>query len=233
MQIVLSNQEAAQLKNDLLEAKIDCLQSCPSYPVVAVELTDIGGKLKLLVEYAECRGLSPRLVQIKWDDRNKTWSINWDAHPLVCKELKDQIDPEYLAESPRLKDCTHLTESALRSYWHIALWSSTDNSTESGGDPLDKNYTMSDVDDGTIAKSVQECDQFLVKCNDAGLLEDALCFYDLENIMQHFWLTRNQTGAGFWEGDYGDVLGDGLTTIADSFGEVDLYVGDDGAIYSL
>jgi len=98
MQIVLSDQEVARLKNDLINAKIDCLQSYPSRPVIAVVLTDSGGKLRLVIEHTEARGILPRLVQIRWDDRSKTWSIDWDMHPLVCRELKDQIDQVFFGQ---------------------------------------------------------------------------------------------------------------------------------------
>jgi len=43
------------------------------------------------------------------------------------------------------------------------------------------------------------------------------------------WLTRNGTGAGFWDRDLGD-LGKRLTDAA-RLGECDSYVGDDGLIY--
>lgn len=48
-----------------------------------------------------------------------------------------------------------------------------------------------------------------------------------------FWLTRNGHGAGFW--DRPEIWGDNaqkLTEIAQKFGEVNLYIGDDGLIYS-
>jgi pyruvate kinase len=97
MQITLSDQEVARLKNDLIEAKIDCLQSCPSYPI-AVVLTDSGGKLRLVIEHTEARGVLPRLVQTKWDDLNKTWSINWDIHPYMCEQVKTQIDQVFFGQ---------------------------------------------------------------------------------------------------------------------------------------
>jgi hypothetical protein len=46
-----------------------------------------------------------------------------------------------------------------------------------------------------------------------------------------FWLTRNRHGAGFWDGDYPADLGRRLTDSAHAWGEVDLYVGDDGWVY--
>ena len=39
-------------------------------------------------------------------------------------------------------------------------------------------------------------------------------------------------GAGFWDGDWKEPHGDRLTELSKTFGEVDLYVGDDGKIYA-
>lgn len=47
-----------------------------------------------------------------------------------------------------------------------------------------------------------------------------------------FWLTRNGHGVGFWDRGYDKEVGDALTKASESFGEVDLYVGDDGRIYA-
>lgn len=46
-----------------------------------------------------------------------------------------------------------------------------------------------------------------------------------------FWLTRNGHGAGFWDRGLGKT-GDELTIYAHAFGGVDVYVGDDGKVYS-
>jgi hypothetical protein len=46
-----------------------------------------------------------------------------------------------------------------------------------------------------------------------------------------FWLTRAGHGAGFWDGDWDKGVGEILTRASKSFGEVDLYVGDDGRIH--
>lgn len=55
--------------------------------------------------------------------------------------------------------------------------------------------------------------------------------YDLGNIGHDLWLTRNGHGAGLWDGDLPEELGQRLTDIAKSMGNVDLYVGDDGYLY--
>jgi hypothetical protein len=47
-----------------------------------------------------------------------------------------------------------------------------------------------------------------------------------------FWLTRNGHGAGFWDGDLSEDVGNALTEAAKKFGECHLYVGDDGQIYT-
>jgi hypothetical protein len=49
-------------------------------------------------------------------------------------------------------------------------------------------------------------------------------------IGHDFWLTRNRHGAGFWDRGLGD-LGDKLTAAAHTYGESNLYVGDDGQVY--
>lgn len=45
-----------------------------------------------------------------------------------------------------------------------------------------------------------------------------------------FWLTRNYHGAGFWDRGLGD-LGNKLTEISKSFGQLSSYVGDDDQVY--
>lgn len=46
-----------------------------------------------------------------------------------------------------------------------------------------------------------------------------------------FALTRNGHGAGFWDGDLPDDLGERLTAASKKAGEVFPYLGDDGAVY--
>jgi len=108
----------------------------------------------------------------------------------------------------------------LDAYLEAALWSSTDDN----GDPMDRNYDISDIDKKSIKNSDRDLDKFVDKAGD--LLDEM----DSEQIGHDFWLTRNGHGAGFWDRSLGDV-GDKLTKIADKFGEVNLYVGDDGKVY--
>ena len=85
------------------------------------------------------------------------------------------------------------------SYLETALWSSNDESTEAGGEPMDANYGTEDID----------------KKSYYGLRKDALKFYkaNIEDITSwegreygphasaghDFWLNRNGHGAGFWD----------------------------------
>lgn len=110
-------------------------------------------------------------------------------------------------------------------YLETALWAETDNSTEEGGYPLDKNYSFSDIDPESKAKAEKDCRAFSAK---AGNLLKGL---DASTVGHDFWLTRQGHGAGFWDGDYEESVGDALTELSKEFGEVYIYVGDDGKIY--
>lgn len=114
-----------------------------------------------------------------------------------------------------------------------ALWSSTDNSDDTGGEPLDYNYTEDDIHPESLNKIREDCHKFYSQwshkwadCQDCGE-------WTIDEQAGHdFWLTRNGHGAGFWgRGDlYPEGVGDELTT-ACQHQEVDLYVGDDGMLH--
>jgi hypothetical protein len=105
-------------------------------------------------------------------------------------------------------------------YITAALWSSTDDADT----PLDSNYSASDLAAETFAKMTADCERFQADHGDLNA-------EDLERAGHDFWLTRNHHGAGFWDGDWPDH-GDALTEAAQAYPDVDLYVGDDGAIYA-
>ena len=61
-------------------------------------------------------------------------------------------------------------------------------------------------------------------------------YWDADQFAVDFWLTRNGHGRGFWDRAPSDdpeytEVGEKLTLIAESFRNVDPYVGDDGLIY--
>jgi hypothetical protein len=108
----------------------------------------------------------------------------------------------------------------LFQYLCTALWSSTDFD----GAPFDRDYSVTDFSEDAAKQAQADLDKFLEKCGD---LTDG---FKLDDVVHDFWLTRNHHGAGFWDGDYGDV-GDELTKIAHAFGSVDVFPCDDGKLY--
>jgi len=106
-------------------------------------------------------------------------------------------------------------------YIEAALWSSIDNS----GSPLDDNYGIEDIAAETLASILEDCKAFQeAHANDIG--------GNVEQAGYDLWLTRNRHGAGFWDGDWPDDVGAKLTEASHAYGSVDLYIGDDGRIYS-
>ena len=123
-----------------------------------------------------------------------------------------------------------------KSYIETAVWSSMDEH----GNPLDGSE-YSDVEFAPAAiESIQaDCRKFIATSK--PLLDEAKRTLDAsvlnsvnlsDNRVAHdFWLTRNHHGAGFWDGDYPEPLATQLTDLAHSFGECDIYSGDDGQFH--
>lgn len=155
----------------------------------------------------------------KHDNGGKGWKSADEAMTAIKEYV--QVNKKSLNEVEAAAD-----DDMLAGYLTTALWSSMDNSNDQGGDPLDANYDTDDIDPETIEKADKDCAAFIQK---AGALLDGL---NMGTVGHDFWLTRNGHGAGFWDGDYEKEVGEALTKISKEFGEVDLYVGDDGKIHS-
>lgn len=121
---------------------------------------------------------------------------------------------------------THQLDTFTRAYIECALWSSSDNSTPQGGEPLDANYDIDDIALESLEKMIGECQDF--QNENSELLAQA--GDDVQNG-HDYWLTRNGHGAGFWDRGYPRIISEGLTKAAKADGSRDLYVGDDGLIY--
>lgn len=119
-------------------------------------------------------------------------------------------------------------DTFTRAYIECALWSTTDNSDDSGGEPLDANYSVEDIAPDTLAEMVRDCVSF--QSDNADLMEE-MTLADDGRAGHDFWLTRNRHGAGFWDGDWRKDIADRLTAYSYAAGSYDLYVGDDGKIY--
>jgi len=137
-------------------------------------------------------------------------------------------------------------DAFTRAYLECALWSSTDNSRDDGGDPLDQNYDLEDIERKSLASMARDCRDF--QKHHAKLLEQAYAAapctcaadgapaghtttcarvrqprYTEEQAGHDFWLTRNGHGAGFWDRGLGTV-GEELSKASKPYGTVDLYV---------
>jgi hypothetical protein len=92
-----------------------------------------------------------------------------------------------------------------------------------GGKPLDALFNVSDIDANTMAEFRTDCAAFYESC------ADDLTDMSAEQTGHDFWLTRNGHGAGFWDRGLGE-RGDRLSAMARPYGEVNLYVADDGSV---
>lgn len=113
-------------------------------------------------------------------------------------------------------------------YLETALWSSVDPYTD---EPFDKEYDITNFSRNAIEQAEHDVDEFLETAIDLIEKLSPEEEIDLDDVVYDFWLTRNGHGAGFWDGDYPEELGEALTKLAHSFGEVYVYVGDDGELY--
>ena len=107
-------------------------------------------------------------------------------------------------------------------YVQAALWSSYDDKEM----PMDKKYSEKDLAPEHAAKMLADCQKFYAENN---LLE--LPSHEQTRAGHDFWLTRNGHGSGFWDGDWSEPQATLLTLSAHTFGNDDLYIGDDGLIY--
>jgi len=116
------------------------------------------------------------------------------------------------------------TSYAVGAMLQCALWSSVDFDTD---EPLDASHGIQDFAPETSKALIADLEAFI----EANADDIALSGLTGEAVGHDFWLTRNSHGAGFWDRGL-DWLGDRLTAACKPYGSVDLYVGDDGAIYA-
>ena len=117
----------------------------------------------------------------------------------------------------------------LNDYLICAIWTSIGDDCE----PLDTEFGVEDISEGTRIQSNTDILSAIMLADDA--CPDWRDFWNEQHFAHDLWLTRNGHGSGFWDrytGGRGEEIGDILTGIAESMGNVDLYVGDDGRVYS-
>lgn len=103
-----------------------------------------------------------------------------------------------------------------------------DDSFKAGhyGIPMDECFGVEDIAEDSLRAMVNDCLSF------QHMYQTLLADCDNSQAGHDFWLTRNHHGAGFWDGDYPESIGQSLTDAAHAEGSCGLYIGDDGKVYS-
>jgi hypothetical protein len=99
-----------------------------------------------------------------------------------------------------------------------ALWSTSDESDDLGGEPLDQNYNVGDVNKKCLAGLVKDAEKFQRENAD----DLAAVPSDSETCGHDYWLTRNDHGAGYWDDDYPEPYATRLTEAAKRAGNIHL-----------
>lgn len=127
----------------------------------------------------------------------------------------------------------------VASYVEAMLFSTNDESDESGGKPLDRNYTAGDFTPAAMLRIRVDCRKFL-RANEADIRSATRPYarFDysaIENAGHDFWFSRMGHGCGFWDGDWSEPEATRLTAAAKVFGgdtgEAAPMVGDDGKLH--
>jgi len=132
---------------------------------------------------------------------------------------------------------------SLRQLAITLLWSENDNADESGGEPLDANYTPEDIDTDSLQELSKRFQSFFLDDETATTEKVGSDWSSIDDFYtgsgnsdyqtEHdFILTANGHGAGFWEkSDWPEEVGSILDKLARKYGEIHADVGDDGNIY--
>ncbi len=118
-------------------------------------------------------------------------------------------------------------DSFTMGYFDAMLASDTDESTPSGGYPLDRNYSIRDFSQNSLSNTAKVCEKFQRENQ-----EDLNATGDSdERLGQLFYYERGGAGVGFWDQDYEKEVADRLSKAARSYHPASAYIGDDGKLY--
>ena len=117
-------------------------------------------------------------------------------------------------------------EAFVRSYLLTILWSEVDEN----GEQLSKNHGSEDFANETVRKATGDCENFIKDHFELVIPAMQQTGNDEDRLGLHFWLTRQHSGAGFYDGDW-EPFGNQLTAAARRFDEENVFVDDDGLIY--
>lgn len=119
-------------------------------------------------------------------------------------------------------------DNFYNSYIACMMWASSLDAEQPG-------LSTDDLAPELIAQARADCDAFYaanaeaINCDDAPNANDGT---GCDGMAGHdFWLTRCGHGAGFWDGHWPEPYATQLDNASKAFGNVDLYVGDDGKVY--
>lgn len=115
-------------------------------------------------------------------------------------------------------------DAFLGGYVECALWSSCDDDGYSVYD----DYGAEDFHSESMQFMRESCLEFLQEPGVYRMLREVGS--TAEQAGHDFWLTQNHHGAGFWDRGYGKI-GDKLTERAQSYCNVELYLGEDGMVH--
>jgi hypothetical protein len=105
-----------------------------------------------------------------------------------------------------------LNKEFILQYLNTALWSSCDIDSD---EPLDRAFSVTDIDLSTIKKAVKDCLNFI----EIAEKNDYFPSVDYSQYGHDFWLTRNGHGTGFWDRDDG-LQGEKLSDLSRSYNEL-------------
>ena len=148
------------------------------------------------------------------------------APPRKPRKPRKPVDP--VAKIRRQAMCIMRATPAdcddfVRAYVEAALWSTNDETTPQGGEPLDKNYGIENIDPRTLWGMIRDCNVF--RAQNAGYIDALRPEHSDEEIGADFWFNRNGHGRGFWDGDYPEPYATQLDEASKRFGEVYLFCG--------
>lgn len=91
-------------------------------------------------------------------------------------------------------------------------------------DHCDAHFGLEDFTVEALRKACEDCDAF------QATHDDDLCDEDDGHAGHNFWLNRNGHGAGFWDSDYEEEKGERLSEGCKEFGELYIYINDNGSL---
>jgi hypothetical protein len=150
------------------------------------------------------------------------WTIDGNLAYLTMESVRIAVDMETLREevAERLPAITERDRRTfLSGYWGCVDFTASD----SEGEPIDCD-SRHELPAETVAEMEADALDFL----QAQWVWLHSCD-DLSNAGHDFHLTRNHHGAGFWDGDWGE-LGGRLTEAAHTYGSCEVYQFDDGSL---